>query len=176
MAGRFPMPDISVAETGKKKTTPVVRPVRPGTAGEVEALAELHAAAFPGEGAWDAPALTALLATPGCFALGAFAGQDTSAPDGFVLARIAGDEAEILTLAVLPAMRRRGLARGLVLGTITAALSVKCTTVFLEVARDNEAARALYENSGFELAGTRKGYYARREGLAVDALVLRWQV
>jgi ribosomal-protein-alanine N-acetyltransferase len=46
-------------------------------------------------------------------------------------------------------------------------------TAFLEVAADNAGAIALYDASGFEAAGRRAGYYARQEGPAADALVLR---
>src|SRR4051794_2499243 len=70
-------------------------------ASDAAPLAALHSACFAT--AWNAAAITALLATPGTFA---FHGDD-----GFVLARTAGDEAEILTLAVAPAARGRGLGR-----------------------------------------------------------------
>ena len=58
-------------------------------------LAVIHASCFPEP--WDAAAISALLVTPGTFAY--------SHEDGFVLARAAGGEAEILTLAVTPAAR-----------------------------------------------------------------------
>ena len=57
--------------------------------------------------AWSAAAIRELFAGPGVFAF--------LAPDGFILARAAGDEAEILTLAVMPAARRQGIGRALVL-------------------------------------------------------------
>ena len=63
-----------------------------------EALAALHAEAF--DTPWDAASLTALLASPGVFAV--------EQPDGFILIRVVADEAEILTLAVRPAARRSG--------------------------------------------------------------------
>ena len=66
-------------------------------------LAALHAAAFTD--AWRESAIRDLFATPGVFAL--------TVPEGFILARAAGDEAEILTLAVAPAARRKGIARAL---------------------------------------------------------------
>jgi ribosomal-protein-alanine N-acetyltransferase len=47
------------------------------------------------------------------------------------------------------------------------------TTLFIEVARDNDAARALYEALGFTETGVRKGYYARGAGGAEDALLMR---
>jgi ribosomal-protein-alanine N-acetyltransferase len=67
-------------------------------------MAALHRAAFP-DAAWDAAAFAGLVAMPGAVAL--------SADDGFLLGRIVAGEAEILTLAVHPRARRRGIATGL---------------------------------------------------------------
>src|SRR5947209_197660 len=91
------------------------------------------------------------------------------AAGGMVLARVAADEAEILTLAVLPDRRRRGLARALLERTMQAAARRGAGAMFLEVAEANRAARALYEGAGFVEVGRRRGYY-RGGG---DALVLR---
>ena len=44
--------------------------------------------------------------------------------------------------------------------------------VFLEVADDNAAARALYARAGFVEAGRRPGYYAGADGERRDALLL----
>ena len=98
---------------------------------------------------------------PGCFALATDA--------GFVLARQAADEAEILMLAVLPAARRQGLGRRLVEACAAEAARHGATTLFLEVAAGNDAARALYRATGFAQVGRRRGYYAD----GADALVLR---
>lgn len=125
-------------------------------------LAALHAASFPDP--WDAPAITALLAAQGTFAF--------HHPDGFVLARIAGDEAEILTLAVMPAARGRGLGRALLQAAIICAQEQGAVTMFLEVGVDNPAALALYSGLGFARVGARKAYYAVAGGSG-DALVLR---
>ena len=75
---------------------------------EAPALAEIHAAAF--DHAWSAAEIAQLLDGPGGFALLV----ETDAPLAFILCRAVAGEAEILTLAVDPAARRRGLARALV--------------------------------------------------------------
>ena len=75
-------------------------------ADDVEALARIHASAFAD--AWSAASIRDLFAGPGVFAF--------ISPDGFILARAAGGEAEILTLAVTPAARRQGIARALIHG------------------------------------------------------------
>jgi ribosomal-protein-alanine N-acetyltransferase len=131
-------------------------------AGDVEALAALHAACFAEP--WTAQALADLLATPGTFAL-------TCLPDGFVLARAAGGEAEVLTLAVAPHARRKGMGLALLSAACLRAGQLGATTMFLEVAHSNSAARALYERFGFCEVGMRKAYYGRTFG--ENALIMR---
>lgn len=140
--------------------------IRTLDAGEMTAAAALHARCF--DEAWDEPALTRLVAAPGTFALGV--GENPLA--GFVLARIAAGEAEILTLAVDPASRGRGLGRRLMEAVAASALAGGATALFLEVAEDNDAARALYGRLGFDEVGRRPAYYARPDA-RVAALVLR---
>ena len=93
-------------------------------------------------------------------------------PDGFILLRAVADEAEILTLAVRPAARRRGLGARLVQEGVVAAAARGATRLFLEAAQDNIAALALYARAGFAEAGRRPGYYARPDGGRQDALLL----
>ena len=132
-------------------------------------LAALHAACF--RQAWDARTITDLLATPGAFAF--------HTQDGFVLARTAGGEAEILTLAVAPHARGKGLGRALLQTAIVRAEEQGSHAMFLEVGADNPHAMALYAGLGFTKVGIRKGYYASASGGASggsgdgDALVLR---
>ena len=121
-------------------------------------LAALHAACFAD--AWDAPAIAKLLATPGAFAC--------HNEDGFVLTRVAGGEAEILTLAVVPHARGRGLGRALLDKAIAQAEAQGAEALFLEVGADNPHALALYAGLGFGKVGMRKGYYG-----GGNALVLR---
>ena len=125
-------------------------------------LADLHATAFLAP--WDAGAFESLLGQPGVFA--------HDAPDGFILLRVVADEAEVLTLAVRPAARRRGVGARLVEEGGRLAAARGATRLFLEVAADNDAALALYRRAGFTDAGRRPGYYARPEGGRQDALIL----
>lgn len=125
-------------------------------------LAEIHAAAF--DVAWDAEALRSLIDRPGALL--------EAEAEGFVLMQIAGDEAEVITLAVRPSARRRGHARGLMARASARAAGEGATRLFLEVAEDNVAARALYAGLGFTEAGRRPRYYARPDGSRADALLL----
>jgi ribosomal-protein-alanine N-acetyltransferase len=126
-------------------------------------LAAIHAACFAE--AWDVRALGELLAGPGVFAV--------SSADGFLLARVAADEAEILTLAVRPQARQHGTGAALVAAAASHAQSLGARALFLEVGVANAAARGLYTRLGLAEAGRRKGYYAQPGAAPQDALVLR---
>lgn len=122
-------------------------------------LAALHATAF--DAPWSAAEFAQLLDGPGVFSV--------AEPDGFILIRVVADEAEILTLAVRPEARGVGLGGRLVGQGAVRAAQAGARRLFLEVAEDNVAARALYARAGFSLIGRRKGYY---DGGRTDALVL----
>jgi [ribosomal protein S18]-alanine N-acetyltransferase len=131
---------------------------------DVEALARLHATSFAD--AWSAEWIAKLLAHPGTFA---FLAEGES--DGFILARAAGGEAEILTLAVAPAARRRGIGSALILAACRQAHEMGADAMFLEVSRTNEPARTLYTRLGFREVGRRRGYYQEPGRSNEDALV-----
>lgn len=126
-------------------------------------LAALHERAFPRP--WASGEIASLLALPGTFALlGALEGE----PAGFVLVRSDGTEAEVLTIAVAPEQRRRGVARRLLGAALDRLGSEGTQRLVLDVAEDNSAARALYAALDFREVGRRRRYY--RSG--ADALVL----
>ena len=127
-----------------------------------ELLAALHGASFPPQDAWGPDALRLMLEMPGAFGL-------LAAEAGFILARVAADEAEILTLAVHPAARRQGLAMALLETTALAAAARGAAALFLEVSAGNAAAQALYAAAGFAEVGRRRRYYPDGS----DALVLK---
>lgn len=137
-------------------------PVRPATPAHAAALAAIHAAAFPAPERWGADAMALQLGLPGAFGF--------IAPEGgMVLARVAADEAEILTLAVAPACQRRGVGRALLGAARAGAVARGAASLFLEVAASNLAALALYRSAGFVEVGVRRRYYSN----GGDALVLR---
>ena len=127
-----------------------------------EALARIHAACFSeAPRPWSAEAFAALLASPLCHL--------AAAGDGFALGRSAGGEAELLTLAVAPEARRRGLGDRLTAAFEAEAAARGAGAAFLEVALANAPARALYAARGWREAGRRRGYY----GPGADAVVMR---
>lgn len=128
-------------------------------------LATLHAGAFSATRAWSAQEFASLLDHTGTFIVG-----DTRS---FILTRVVADEAEILTLATDPAMRRKGLARAVLNTALARAHQMGAASMFLEVAEDNTPAIALYTTSGFTQVGRRPGYYTPKNAAPVAALVMQ---
>lgn len=141
--------------------SPAAEPIQVAEVSDAGVLAALHATAF--EAPWDEAAFADLLAQDGVFGLATGA--------GFILCRTVLDEAEILTLAVRPEARGQGLGLRLVSTAADVAARAGAERLFLEVAEDNTAARALYARAGFDEAGRRKAYYQTSQG-RVDALIL----
>ena len=133
---------------------------------QVDLLGELHARAFVK--AWSANEIAKLMENAAVFALIARGAE----AQGFVLAWAGAGDAELLTVAVAPEARRKGVGASLVTSAGVAALVRGAASMHLEVAEDNVAARALYAKLGFEEAGRRHAYYAG-EGGSVDAIVMR---
>lgn len=125
-------------------------------------MAALHAAAFSAADRWSAGHFAAQFGLPGLFGY-------LSETGGLVLARHVADEAEILTLAVIPQARRTGLGRALLSAAMAEAARHGAATMFLEVSVGNAAARALYDGAGFVEIGRRPHYYADGS----DAVALR---
>ena len=71
---------------------------------------------------------------------------------------LVADEAEIITVAVAPLYRRRGIARCLMEHMLRLADQARAS-VYLEVRESNIPARNLYAALGFSDAGVRKNYY-----------------
>lgn len=136
--------------------------IGPAGPAQAEELADIHRTAFPPREAWGSDAFALQLILPGTFGL--FEPQG-----GLLLARVAADQAEVLTLAVLPALRRRGLGGALLQAAMEEARRRGAASLTLEVAVDNATARRLYESAGFSQVGHRKRYYADGS----DALVLQ---
>ncbi len=138
-------------------------------AGAVHAgvLAALHATSFAAP--WEAGAFDSLLRQPG---VAAWIWHDEE-PHGFILVRAAADEAEILTLAVVPAARRKGTAFKLLDHALNVLRAGGTARIFLEVAADNTAAQALYTRHAFRPCGRRADYYgAGGKAPPVDAIVM----
>ena len=145
--------------------------IEPLPRGAVGPISLLHRACFPDD-PWDAGAIEQIMGIPGFFGR---VGWAKTAPVGFALALALGEEAEIVSLGVLPEHRRRGIGSALLDAICGEARSRGAARVVLEMASDNEAASALYAGRGFRVVGLRRNYYRRTERV-VDALILQVQL
>jgi ribosomal-protein-alanine N-acetyltransferase len=149
---------------GLVRSTARIGPVGPQ---HTQRLAEIHAAAFARP--WEAEEFDAFLLDRSVRIDGLFLGRDTQ-PVGFVLSRMALDEAEILSVALARFARGRGGARRLMLHHLQELAHAGVRTVHLEVEEGNNPALALYHRLGFVTTGHRPGYYARPDGTRASAL------
>ncbi len=135
---------------------------------DAAAIAKLHGTSF--HRGWSDGEIEALLRDHDVVAQRATAGRSLV---GFILSRIVAGEAEILSVAVAAARRRKGLARRLLELHLRRLAGRGAQAVFLEVGEDNVAARRLYTRAGFREVGRRGGYYDGPSGRRAAALVLR---
>lgn len=91
--------------------------------------------------------------------------------NGFIVYRVVADEAEIITIGVAPDARRGGVAAAMLAIAEQDAKKRGATKMFLEVATDNAAARALYRSAGYAEVGVRPKYYD-----GVDAILMARQL
>jgi ribosomal-protein-alanine N-acetyltransferase len=96
--------------------------------------------------------------------------------DGYAGLDLGGDVADVMTVAVVPGRRGRGLGDVLVGELLRRAVAGGAAAVMLEVRADNVAARRLYERHGFEEVSVRRRYYRRPGAPDVDAVVMRRRV
>ena len=150
--------------------------VHDASAGDADVMAAIHGEAF--SHAWSGEDFAALLAHEGTFALalrreGIFGGRRIV---GFVLVRVAADEAEILTVAVRRDAQGKGYGRKLMEDALRRLYRDRVASCFLEVNRGNAAAVKLYRSLGFVVAGERPRYYSEPAGGDTSALVMRLQL
>ncbi len=129
------------------------RLVEPAGALHATALAAIHRRAFADEDAWNASLMAGQLGRPGVFAL-------ISGTSGMIMVRVAADEAEILTVGVVPEARQQGIGTALLRAAAETARYNGAEKLFLEVSTRNPAARGLYQALGFTNVGRRPKYYA----------------
>jgi [ribosomal protein S18]-alanine N-acetyltransferase len=136
---------------------------------QAAAVAKLHQELF--DPPWDVDSIATLLDHPASTAFLAMIGNPKM-PIGFVMAQLAADEAEILSIGVAKPWQRKGIGQRLIEGLARAAKRAEAKRLFLDVAADNDGAMALYHKAGFLGVGLRRGYYERAGAPAVDALTL----
>ena len=146
--------------------------VFPLEAEDVAPAAALHNSRFARP--WNDGEFHSLLAQETVFG---FAAWQTNAAartaGGFVLARAAAGEAEILTIGTDQRFEGLGLGWRLMQAALREARMRDAEAMFLDVDEENARARRLYDKLGFIKVGERKAYYADRQGIRSAALVMK---
>lgn len=145
--------------------------LREGDVRDLDRIDRMMADAFDsrwGE-AWTRNQVIGILAVPGVWLTIAEQGGRAA---GFALVRGVLDEAELLLLAVIPEMRRRGVGSALLRSVVSDCALRGIESLHLEVREGNEA-NILYRNSGFTKIGERRDYYRGADGRSYSALTLR---
>ena len=99
--------------------------------------------------------------------------RDDPSPQGMLIARRIGEEAELLTIGVSPPNRGKGVARALMAACRADLHAQGVETLFLEVDVNNLAARTLYLSLGALPVGRRKEYYGHGADADIFSLALR---
>ena len=81
-----------------------------------------------------------------------------------------GDELQLMNVATLPELQRRGHGSALIGDLLQHARERHVKLVTLEVRRSNDPARSLYASFGFREIGVRQRYYSDN---AEDAIVMQ---
>lgn len=140
-------------------------------------LASLHAQCFPQ--AWNAKTFADFAPTAQGLLLSINSAdrENSRTTDvGFIIYTIAADQADLITLGVIPQSQQQGAGRFLMEQAFAHLKSLGVEKLFLEVATDNTAALALYKSTGFVQVGTRPNYYKNERGEITDAAVLHKKI
>ena len=145
--------------------------LREGDIRDLDRIDRLMADAFDprwGE-AWTRNQVIGILSVPGVWLTIA---ELNGRAVGFALTRGVLDEAELLLLAVIPEVRRKGIGAALLRSVVADSVVRGIASLHLEV-RDGNDAIKLYRNSGFSKVGERRDYYRGPTGQSYSAITLR---
>lgn len=139
-------------------------------ASDSKLLNEIHERAF--SHVWDTATFSSFLSDPQVFGFMVRLIGQPKRILGFVLCRLVLDEAEIITIAVHPNFRNRGIGHILMDATFRHLHHERTKELFLEVDEKNEAALTLYRQFDFKEVGRRPAYYQSDTGRS-DALIMQ---
>ena len=142
--------------------------IEPATSRDAWRLAQLHGASF--HRGWGEGEFEQMLRERNTLVHRLRQGRNII---GFAVSRMAEDEAEILSIAVDGRHRGRGLSRNLLLTHLGHLAGRGVRTVHLEVEENNQAARRLYDGTGFTVTGRRERYYLQPGGEQLNAVLMR---
>lgn len=142
----------TIDRSGRKLT------LRTATEDDLAAIAGLEKVCFSDP--WSEQSIREMFKMPSVLCLTAWGEVDrTPKLAGYLFAYGIPPEGEVATIATAPEFRRRGVGRALLNEMLSRMTAKGCNAFFLEVRESNAAARALYEQQGFEYIGRRKHYY-----------------
>lgn len=153
--------------SGKAPAAPSLQ-IAPET--DANVLYLVHKESFPIY--WKEKEISDMLLASGTQAWSAREGS----PIGMLMTRAQFEQAEILTLAIIPAARRKKIAQKLMKAAHEALAAAGVKKIFLEVAEDNMAATLLYRGLGYAEISRRAGYYKQPDGSSTDALVMAKEI
>jgi [ribosomal protein S18]-alanine N-acetyltransferase len=150
--------------------------VRRAEVSDCDVLSDIHSAVF--RRGWSGAEFESLLVQPGTQALIATyrSALGRERPAGFNLYRLTADEGEIISIAVVPECRRRGVGRQLLEDAMRNLYRDGARSVHLEVEDANLAAISLYRMMDFRETARRAGYYAQGRQTPGGALVMLRQL
>lgn len=125
---------------------------------DVHMIAELHAAGF--RRGWSRAEIAGFMGQKGMSVTVARpVGKRNASIAGFNIFRQTEIEAEIISVAVAPAVRGHGVGGQLMRDAIRKLHADRVPALFLEVDENNGDAIRLYKRLGFDTVGMRPGYY-----------------
>lgn len=152
-----------------------------------DVLSKMQALSFQDgpEQVWAPQEMALLLRSAGVMAMVMLSKKSSEGvPMGFILWRELLEEAEILSLCILPKFRKQGRGHEILQALSLRAEQHGIKEIFLEVREDNQAALSLYEKNDFKLVGRRKNYYGPPDaanhgeditsGGMTDALIMKY--
>jgi ribosomal-protein-alanine N-acetyltransferase len=147
---------------------PAAVSIEPATMRDAAKLSLLHRASF--HRGWGQGEFESLLAERNTFTQRLMLGRT---PIGFIISRLAADEAEILSVAIATAQRGRGYSRDLLANHLGHLAGRGIRRVLLEVEENNQPAVRLYQRAGFATVGRREQYYRDVSGGKLNALIMQ---
>lgn len=142
--------------------------IEPGRSRDADTVAKLHAKSF--FRGWPREDIAAYLMDSETPTLVACDAKRNVV--GFAMLRLLGDDVELMTIAVDPRWRGKGVGRAIMKACFEDLMMSEGKRMVLEVAADNPSAIKLYNSLGFQKIGERQGYYARADGKPATALVM----
>lgn len=148
--------DFSGVDLSEAVGAPVVAAL---TVEDAESCARIEAEVFAGDSPWSATAFRTEIAAPHTRYIGLYREGELLGFAGLAMAGpLADPEFEVHTIALSPEAQGHGWSR-LLMDPLIELVDRHGGPVFLEVRTDNDPAVGLYRSYGFEVTGTRRGYY-----------------